>query len=270
MKTLLMLVVAALTSASCIGQQVAPNAANETRLLTQLRSSVEEERAKAIEELRSKPAVLRGASVQRALLDLLDRENQALDAELLQEQNSAQGGNEDGEDEGFAEYYSHLVDTVDSFADWNDPRQACILVNASSSPDSDFAAKIAQHAKTTIPCLIQRTQSPVAMNRSIAVPVLVQALAKQGKNLDSGTIESSKQAIRKGLQDSREEVRSFTVSALKSYGDEDMVPMLNEAAKTDPAYSKDANGYWIRAAAAEAVTAIQERSRKQKAPENRP
>jgi hypothetical protein len=37
-----------------------------------------------------------------------------------------------------------------SFADWNDPRQACILVDASYNDDSAFAAEIANHATITL------------------------------------------------------------------------------------------------------------------------
>ena len=49
--------------------------------------------------------------------------------------------------------YSDLLSAVDSFANWNDPRQACILVNAGSSDDSAFATEVADHAKVAIPCL---------------------------------------------------------------------------------------------------------------------
>jgi hypothetical protein len=55
-----------------------------------------------------------------------------------------------------ADYYGDLMDMVDSFADWNDPRQACIMVGAASSDDSAFASKISNHARVTMPCLIAR------------------------------------------------------------------------------------------------------------------
>jgi hypothetical protein len=48
----------------------------------------------------------------------------------------------EAEDEGYAEYYRHVLGAVDSFADWSDPRQACILVDASYNDDSAFAAEL--------------------------------------------------------------------------------------------------------------------------------
>lgn len=109
-------------------------------------------------------------------MDLLDRDNHELHSQLVEAQRK--GYPDEGDNEGFAEYYGEILDIVHSFADWNDPRQACILVNANSSDDSSFAAEVADHAKATIPCLMQRSKSAVSMSRAVAVPVLVQALQR--------------------------------------------------------------------------------------------
>jgi hypothetical protein len=122
-------------------QQKALSKPSVAVLLTRLQSQSEVERSKAFEALRSNPAVLKRPEVRAALLDLLDRENRERDAKLLQAQNSPQEDKGEAEDEGYAEYYSHVLGAVDSFADWNDPRQACILVDASYNDDSAFAAE---------------------------------------------------------------------------------------------------------------------------------
>ncbi len=81
-------------------------------------------------------------------------ENHELDSQLLEAQKK--GYPEEGENVGWAEYYSNLLGAVESFVDWGDPRQACVLVDASSSDDSAFAAELADHAQVTIPCLMKR------------------------------------------------------------------------------------------------------------------
>jgi hypothetical protein len=244
-------------------QQKAPNKPSVSVLLTKLQSQSEVERSEAFEALRSNPAALQSSEMRAALLDLLDRENQELDAKLLQAQNSSREDKGDAVDEGYAEYYSNVLGVVDSIADWNDPRQACILVNAGSSPASAFAAEVARHGKTTIPCLIRRSQSEVDANRSVAVPMLVQALATQKNNLDSDTVETAHQTILKALRDPHVMLRSFTVAALSTFGEADMIPMLKDVAKTDPEFSKESNSYWIRVAANKAVSAIEQRTSKQ-------
>jgi hypothetical protein len=241
-------------------QQAVSNKPSVAVLLARLHSQDDVERSTAFEGLRSNPAALQSPDVRAALLDLLDRENQELDAKLLQAQNSSQEDKGDAVDEGYAEYYSNVLGAVDSFADWNDPRQACILVSAGSSPDSTFATEVARHGKTTIPCLIRRSQSEVDANRSVAVPMLVQALATQKNNLDSGTVETARQTILKALRDPHVMLRSFTVTALSTFGEADMIPMLKDVAKTDPEFSKESNSYWIRVAANKAVAAIQKRA----------
>jgi hypothetical protein len=248
-------------------QQAAPKP-SVAALLAKLHSAERSERAEAFEQLRSNPANLQSPKVRMALLDLLDRENHELDSQLLEAQKK--GYPDEGENEGYAEYYSYVLDTVDSFADWNDPRQACILVDASSSDDSAFAAEIADHAKVTVPCLMKRSESAISMNRAVSVPVLVQALGKAKGTLDHGTVQAARRIILRALQDPDEAVRAFTVHALGRYGAEDMIPMLKNVAKTDPAFSKESNSYWIREAATRAVAAIQERTSGQRELELRP
>jgi hypothetical protein len=251
---------------SCWGQEKASNKAGVTVLLARLHSAKESERMEAFEQLRSNPANLKSPKVRAALLDLLDRENRELDSQLLEAQKK--GYPDEGENEEYAEYYSQVLDTVDSFADWNDPRQACILVDASSSDDSAFAAEIAGHARVTVPCLIRRSESAISMNRAVSVPVLVQALGKAKGTLDQGTAQTARRIILRAFQDSDEAVRAFTVRALGRYGTEDMIPALRKVAESDP--SPGVDGQSIGTSAVEAIAAIEERTSKARVRELRP
>jgi hypothetical protein len=260
MKTLFrarFLLIAAVCCAVAIGsaQQAAPKP-NVTSLLAKLYSKEESERAKAFTRLRANPANLRNPSVRTALITLLDHENHELDAQLAEAQKK--GYPDEGDNAAWAEYYSDLLDAVDSFADWNDARQACILVEASSSDDSAFAAKIADHAKVTVPCLMKRSKSPISINRPVSIPVLVQAIHKGKSTLDAGTVQSARRMVLDGLRDKNDAVRGSTVDALGEYGDADMISALRKVAETDP--SPEVDGHSTRKAAAQAIAAIQKRA----------
>jgi HEAT repeat protein len=225
-------------------------------LLAKLHSNEQSVRAEAYEQVHSNPAYLQRPEVRTALLDLLDRESHQLDSQLLEAQEK--GYPDEGDNEPFAEYFSDLLGTVDAFADWNDARQACILVNANPSDESDFTAKIADHARVTLRCLMKRCESAIGMNRAVSIPVLVQALAKAKGTLDPATIQAAKRIVSGALQDSDEAVRAFTVHALGRYGAEDMIPALRKVADADP--SPEMDGHSIRKSAAEAIGAIQKRT----------
>lgn len=224
-------------------------------LVARLRSNNGLERTQAFERLRSDAKVLRMPKVKTALLGLLDRENHELDTQLAEAQKI--GYPDEGDNEAWAEYHSALIDAVDSFADWNDPRQACILVNAISSDDSAFAAEIADHGRVTIPCLMKKSASAISMNRAAALPVLVRALARAKDRLDPETAQAARQIVLGALGDPDKGVRAFTVNALGKYGAKDMIPALTKVAEEDPA--AEVQGDSIRKSAAEAIVAIQKR-----------
>jgi hypothetical protein len=240
----------------CWGQDTTSNKTSVAAWLGKLRSTEQSIRAEAFEQIQSDPANLQRPEVRTALLSLLDRESHELDAQLLEAQKK--GYPDEGDNDDFAEYFSYLLGAVDSFADWNDRRQACILVNANPSEDSDFAAKIADHAKVALPCLIKRCESVISMNRTVSVPVLVQVLAKSKDTLNPKTIQAAKRIVLGALQDSDEGVRAFTVYALGKYGAADMVPALRKVAESDP--SPIVDGQSIRSMALEAIAKIQKRT----------
>lgn len=223
-------------------------------LLRQLHHAQWAERAEAYEKLRSDSKVLSDHRVQEELLNLLGRETGYI---------RRKAGDPEPDDipdeqgEAFVEYVGALGDTVDSFADWNDPRQVCLLVHEAYNPDSRFAAKIAARGEIALPCLMQMFASEVGLVRAEAAPVIVQALAKTA-GLDLKTIQAAKQLILKALRDREEAVRINTVEALGSFGEQDMIPALRQVAETDPAQA--VGGYPIRKWAAKAIAAIEKRA----------
>lgn len=252
-KVILVTVVIGTTTLSCWGQQASnkiptpDQQASVESLLAKLRSNDESAKDTAFYKLRSDPIAMRSAKVRSAMLSLLDQENR-----------EAEAGVHMGEGEGYGEYFSDLLGTVESFADWNDQHQVCILVNAGASPDSPVPAEAAVRMKIAIPCLLEMSKGT---NRVIAVPTLVKALAKAGDNLDPGTIETVKQLILLALHDPKEDVRYFTVDALGKFGGQDMIPALKEVATHDP--SPEVQGHSIRRSAATAIVAIQKRAAQQ-------
>jgi hypothetical protein len=213
-------------------------------LLSKLGSRDGGDRDVALYRLRSDEAALRNIEVRSALISLLDRENR-----------EAEAGMHIGEGEGYGEYFSDLLGTVESFADWSDQHQVCILVNAGANPDSPVASEAAARMKKAVPCLLVMSKG---RNRVIAVPLLVEALAKSKDNLDPKTTQTIRRVVVAALRDSDEGVRVFTVDALRKFGGQDMIPALKVVAATDPA--PEVQGHSIRKAAAKAIVAIQERA----------
>jgi HEAT repeats len=229
------------------GQHSPALKATSAELLDMLRSDDPAQRADAYEHLRLDPSALRSATVKSALLDLLDRENSVHESAIRE-----RTGISDKYGEGYTEYAYALGETVASFVNWNDPHQVCMAVRG-FVPES----VIADHARATIPCLLQKARSNLGLVRGRAVAVLVRALAKGRNDLDARTIERAEQTIRGALRDPDSDVRTDAVEALGHYGSEDMIPALKEVAETDP--SPDGE-YAIRKWAAEAIAAIQKRA----------
>jgi HEAT repeat protein len=215
-------------------------------LLAKLHSRHWSDRSDALDEIHSDEVALHSRRVQAALIDLLDQENQGKDT-----------GGEEGGGEEFAEYFASLRGVVNSFADWNDPRQACILVYAGSDDYPPSAQQATAHARAAIPCLLKRSKSEVAIDRAIAGPMLVEAVQKARGTLDATTALSARQIILRDLQDPDAGVRSLTVDALGKFGGMDMVPALKEVAANDS--SPEVDGHSIRKSAAEAIKQIQKR-----------
>jgi len=253
---------ACVITATCWGQQ-GKTATDTGALLAQLRSTQRPEREEAFTRLRSDPAAIKDPKVQRALLDLLERENTAIEADN-RKSSGPSGATERDAEEGDAEYLAELGETVDSFADWSDHRQVCIFVREAYNPESRFAAKIAAHARIAVPCLLDMSNTDLGVYRAESVAVLVQALSKGRGDIETRYVEAAKQQILRGLHDQDALVRGETVIALGAFGDMNMIPALQEVARSDPGSETrtDNNKQWfpIREEATEAITQIQQRA----------
>jgi len=218
-------------------------------LLAQLHIEKWSERAAAYEQLRRDPTAIEKTEVRSALLDLLDRESHLTMLTAPDPENEEQ----------YAEYVASLGDTVDSFADWKDPRQLCILAQTSYNTDSRFAAKLAAVGKPVIPCLMRMAKSDRVGDRFKSVAVLIQLRAKE-RDLDIGTVQEIRAITIRALHDPDDGVREFTVDSLRGFGGEDMIPALQEVAEKDPA--PEVQGFSTRKDALKAIAAIQKRARK--------
>lgn len=254
-----MRIILAFSLAACIappfacGQQADTPTSSVSGLLAKLQSKDPTERSRSYEELRSDAEAMRSKEVQAALLDLLDREDREIESTLRASHE------QEGVGEGYAEYVAELGETVDSYADWADTHQVCILVQQAYEWNTRFAAKIAAHAKVSIPCLIQMYGSDAGLTRAEAAPTLVRALADGKDKLDAETAQKARQVILRALQDPSEAVRSKTVRSLERFGAPDMIPALKQVANSDPADGGD-HTFWIRKYAVHAIASIQSRT----------
>jgi hypothetical protein len=152
-RTLLLATIAVFISAiTSAAQQTEATNAGVSASLEKLHSEQWTDRARAYARLRIDKEILEKESVRLALMDLLGRENTLIESVLRE--SHEQAGVSDKYGEGYGEYYSRLLDTVSSIANWNDPRQVCLLAHRSYDPESAFASKLAVKGGVAAPCLV--------------------------------------------------------------------------------------------------------------------
>jgi hypothetical protein len=238
-------------------------------LLANLHSEDSAIRSEALERLRSDPAMLHLPVVRSALFDLLDQNNKEVDQAMrkMEEQQRKHpvqsGGNGEDIAEDGDEFFSWLSDTAASVADWSDRRQVCILVDSAAVLDGPTTEETASRMKAAMPCILQRSRSEVNINRAIAAPMLVEALAKGKTALDPEITKQAQQLILSNLHDPDPGVRSFTVGGLYNFGEPDMIPALAAVAQSDPAIETQPDKtqwYPIRDFAAKAIAEIEKRA----------
>jgi hypothetical protein len=235
-------------------QQVPASKPSVPDVLTKLHSRHWSERIDAIEEIDADQALLRSRTIQVALIDLLNRET----AEDASSQDTS--ADDDGEEE-YSQYLTSLSYIVNKFVDWNDPRQACMMVYAAYIDYPSSAPKAAAVARAAMPCILKRSKSNVVSDRAIAIPMLAEAMQKAQGTLDAETAQTAKQIVLSDLRDPDPGVRSATVYALGSYAGPDMIPALEEVAAKDPA--PEVEGHSVRKSAAEAIVEIRKRTGQQ-------
>jgi hypothetical protein len=219
-------------------------------LLTKLHSRHWSERIDAIDEIDSDQALLHNRKIQAALIDLLNQEV----AEDASSQDTSAA--DDGEEE-YSQYFTLLCYIVNKFVNWNDPRQACMMVNAAYIDYPSSALEAAAQAKAAMPCILKRSKSNLAANREVVSSMLVEAMQKAQGTLDAETAQAAKQIVLSDLRDPDAGVRASTVYALGKFAGTDMIPALEEVAANDP--GPEVEGHSIRKSAAKAITEIQKR-----------
>jgi HEAT repeat protein len=251
---------------SCFGQQPPTSKPTVSELIEKLHSKDWTVRSDAVDEIRDDPEATSSRKVQTELISLLTREMEELDEEskktqVRDDQNAAANTNESYEGEGYGEYIDWLSGIINTFADWNNPEQVRLLVRAGDIeyPSSPTEAEV--RAKAALPYILKRTGDKDA--RAIAVPMLVEALAKGRNGLDIKDIQNAKQIILTSLHDADVGVRGETVVALGNFGTLDAIPVLEVVARSDPASDKriDTGATWfpIRELAIQAIGTIHKR-----------
>jgi hypothetical protein len=219
-------------------------------LLEQLRSAKVSQRIDGYERLKGNKAVLERADVRRALLDLLDRENKLVESTLRESDGREGVSGKYGEE--FSEYEAELVESVVAFLDWNDQRQVCIVVRAAGGWQSGLADIVASNGKAAMPCLIQKSKSDLGIIRASAASIIAEILATT-KDLPAATRNAARRVMLQALRDPSLHARYEIVSALKDYGDVDMLPAIKRLAEAEPQAS-------LRKLAREAIADIQARA----------
>lgn len=234
-------------------------------LIAALRSNDPQTRVGAVETIRSNSTMLRDPNVQSALLDLLDLETREGNERVREgERRRAEHneGNPESSDDN-AMYMDDLLGVVESFVDWHDPHQICLLAKEGAALDAPDARESATRAQVALPCLQQLSRSELFMDRLNAARTIVALLKSTGNSLDSGTAEAMRQMVILALHDQRVEVQWEAVDSLERYGRSDMIPVLRKLAESSlgPHATKDEIA--VRKNAAKAMTAIQQREAQQ-------
>lgn len=232
---------------------------DNSALLGDLSSPEWQKRASAYDAIKVDPKALQRPAVKSALISLLDRENQLIHKIWTESKGNVGVSEKFGEE--YSEYVADLQDTVAQIADWHDARQLCILASGTYNPDSPFASKLAtKGGAEAVPCLLGLAHSNDVPYRENALAVLVEI----GSDLpNSSALQHQIRQVTIGaLHDPSVPIRYTTVQAVGRFGDIDMVPILEEIARSDP-YSRPIFGgkqrFDIREVAVQSIAAIQGR-----------
>jgi hypothetical protein len=254
------IVVAVMIASLCFGQDAQQQTSRSSQLLENLRSTDLATRRRAFEDVRSNSAMLRDPNAQSALFDLLHQESRDSDAEIREsERKRAAHEKDNSEPREDAMYINDLLRTIESFADFRDSHQICLLAKAGAMLDSPDARESAARVQVAMPCLEQLSKSDLFMDRLNAVRILIRLRASADGSLDPGTAGTIKQAIALALHDKRTEVQWEAVDWLARDGTQDMISALRELATSVPGSGATEDEIAVRTNAAKAITAIEQR-----------
>jgi hypothetical protein len=228
----------------------------------QLQSRDWMKRAEAVQRFQSHPEWLDTSDARRVLLELLAHENHG-DAK------PRSGFGVTGS-EGHAEYYADVLGLVDSFVDSSDQHAVMILAHSVYNADSEFAIKLSSYGETVVaPLLVlSRHEDPGrdVSQRANAYETLGNVLRAQRRGLSrhplsAHTVALVETRLHEGLHDLQPYVRVGAIRAVAAAGDVDMLPMLEQLARTDPQSATMDNGirrYFVREEATSAIAVLKQ------------
>lgn len=256
-------ITAAMGAGFCFSQDAPQNHRSDpAQLLAALKSKDPHTRVGAVEQIRSDSALLQDPNVQSALLDLLDLETREGNERIREGERMRaehQEGNPESSDDD-AMYMDDLLGVIESFVNWHDPRQICLLAKEGAALDSTDAHESAARAQVALPCLQQLSRSDLFMDRLRAVGTAVALLARAKGSLDSTTAEEMREMVILALHDKRVEVQWEAVDFLERYGGSDMIPALKELAESNPGANPTKDELAVRKNAAKAIVTIEHRA----------
>jgi hypothetical protein len=204
---------------------------------------------------------LKRQDVRDAMMGLFELENGVIRQTLAE--SKGERGISDKYGESYGEYYARLMTTVEETADWHDPRQLCILADGGYEPMSAYARRlVTDGGAAVLPCLLKAAHGDFYL-RYQTVPTLVH-LYSVAKNLSPAEREQIRQIIIGGVRDPIVLVRQPTVEAIGKFGDAEMIPILQDVARSDPQSRLLDNGqlrFDVRDAATKAIQSIQQRAK---------
>ena len=216
--------------------------------LSRLQSPLPLERADAFGELSSIPGAFDAPAITDRLLKLLIQENELFDASWA-----------DGEavgtryGEGYAAYYSELLETVDRIADKEKPGVAEIIARGTYSTGWDSALLLAtEYATRILPIMLEGAKSPLSFRRSQCIRMLI-LIALNGSDLSTTDEASILSTIRAAVDDENYSPRSAVVGALGRIGGLEDLPLLEQIAAED-------ESELIRVRAGESISNIRRRN----------
>ena len=222
-----------------------------------------EQRWRAYENIKAHPENLKRRDVKDALMGLFELENGVV-RQTLAESNGEKGVS-DKYGEGYSEYYAQLTATVESVADWHDPHQLCILAEGAYSPGSDYAAHlVTEGGAAAVPCLLKTAHGDL-YERYQSLPTLIQLYAV-ARDLSPAQRQEILQLLTTGIRDPIVLVREPAIQAMGKYGTPDMIPLLEEVARSDPYSRLLENGQILFEVRNEATKAIGSIRARQQAP----
>jgi len=186
-------------------------------LIKQLASTDVNQRMEAFEKLRSSGIASDNKELKDALLDLLDRENQLIEATLRESNGKVGASAKYGE--GYSEYVGWLAGTVLEQADLADKRTLSILLRTPYHPTSHFASTLLKQGDAVVPILVEISNSDVSIMRAEATQMLGLLIEKHRSRISKPTVELIRQALNQRLYDEELIVRKFATESLRKVRD---------------------------------------------------